>query len=125
MKKVVLGLISFLAVLFLASCASSSQTAVEQEEQFQATLVVDFGDKVDSQEISFEQGDTVMDILEEHFEVESEAGMVTAIDGVSQDAAANTYWMYDINDELVAKWLAADWARLDFGHIAIVLADNS
>lgn len=103
MKKVVLGLISFLVVLFLAACASSSQTAVEQEEQFQATLVVDFGDKVDSQEISFEQGDTVMDILEEHFEVESEAGMVTAIDGVSQDAAANTYWMYDINDELAPK----------------------
>ena len=103
MKKVVLGLISFLAVLSLAACASSSQTAVEQEEQFQATLVVDFGDKVDSQEISFEQGDTVMDILEEHFEVESEAGMVTAIDGVSQDAAANTYWMYDINDELAPK----------------------
>ena len=76
---------------------------MEQEEQFQATLVVDFGDKVDSQEISFEQGDTVMDILEEHFEVESEAGMVTAIDGVSQDAAANTYWMYDINDELAPK----------------------
>lgn len=103
MKKVVLGLISFLAVLSLAACASSSQTAVEQEEQFQATLVVDFGDKVDSQEISFEQGDTVMDILEEYFEVESEAGMVTAIDGVSQDAAANTYWMYDINDELAPK----------------------
>ena len=103
MKKVVLGLISFSAVLFLAACGSSSQTAVEQEEQFQATLVVDFGDKVDSQEISFEQGDTVMDILEEHFEVESEAGMVTAIDGVSQDAAANTYWMYDINDELAPK----------------------
>ena len=103
MKKVVLGLISFLAVLFLAACGSSSQTAVEQEEQFQATLVVDFGDKVDSQEISFEQGDTVMDILEEHFEVESEAGMVTAIDGVSQDAAANTYWMYDIDDELAPK----------------------
>ncbi len=103
MKKVVLGLISFSAVLFLAACGSSSQTAVEQEEQFQATLVVDFGDKVDSQEISFEQGDTIMDILEEHFEVESEAGMVTAIDGVSQDAAANTYWMYDINDELAPK----------------------
>ena len=103
MKKVVLGLISVLPVLFLAACGSSSQTAVEQEEQFQATLVVDFGDKVDSQEISFEQGDTVMDILEEHFEVESEAGMVTAIDGVSQDAAANTYWMYDINDELAPK----------------------
>ena len=103
MKKVVLGLISVLPVLFLAACGSSSQTAVEQEEQFQATLVVDFGDKVDSQEISFEQGDTVMDILEEHFEVESEAGMVTAIDGVSQDAAANTYWMYDINGELAPK----------------------
>ena len=103
MKKVVLGLISFLAVLFLAACGSSSQTAVEQEEQFQATLVLACGDKVDSLEISFEQGDTVMDILEEYFEVESEAGMVTAIDGVSQDAAANTYWMYDINDELAPK----------------------
>lgn len=103
MKKVVLGLISFLSLLCLVGCTPSSQSNEEQEVLYKATLVVDFGDKVDSQEVRFEQDDTVMDILEEHFEVESDAGMVTAINGVSQDASANTYWMYDINDELAPK----------------------
>ena len=103
MKKVVLGLISFLSVLFLAACTPSSQTDLEQEELLNASLVVDFGDKKDSIEVSFEQDDTVMDLLEDHFEVESEAGMVTAINGVSQDASSNTYWMYDINGELAPK----------------------
>ena len=103
MKKVVLGLISALSVLFLVACTPSSQMDLEQEELLKASLVVDFGDKKDSIEVSFEQDDTVMDLLEDHFEVESEAGMVTAINGVSQDASSNTYWMYDINDELAPK----------------------
>ena len=103
MKKVVLGLISALSVLFLVACTPSSQMDLEQEELLKASLVVDFGDKKDSIEVSFEQDDTVMDLLEDHFEVESEAGMVTAINGVSQDASSNTYWMYDINGELAPK----------------------
>ncbi len=103
MKKVVLGLISVLSVLFIVACTPSSQTDLEQEELLKASLVVDFGDKKDSIEVSFEQDDTVMDLLEDHFEVESEAGMVTAINGVSQDASSNTYWMYDINGELAPK----------------------
>ena len=103
MKKIVLGLISVLPVLFLAACSPSSQTNLEEEVLLKATLVVDFGDKKDSKEVSFEQDETVMDLLDDHFEVESEAGMVTVINGVSQDASANTYWMYDINGELAPK----------------------
>ena len=44
-----------------------------------------------------------MDILEEHYEVEEEAGLVLSIDGVSQDASKNTYWLYDVNDEMAPK----------------------
>lgn len=103
MKKIILGLASIISLFVLAACQSNPQTKVETDLVSKATLIVDFGDKVDSKEIVFENDDSVMDILEDHFEVEEESGMVLAINGVSQDASKNTYWMYDVNDELAPK----------------------
>lgn len=103
MKKVFLSLCSVTSVFLLAACQPSSNKDVETEKEFKATVVVDFGDKTDSKEVTFEKEDSVMDILEDHFEVKEEAGMVTSINGVSQDASKNTYWMYDINDEMAPK----------------------
>ena len=103
MKKVLLSLCSVTSVFLLAACQPSSNQDVETEKEFKATVVVDFGDKTDSKEVTFEKEDSVMDILEDHFEVKEEAGMVTSINGVSQDASKNTYWMYDINDEMAPK----------------------
>lgn len=104
MKKIVLGFSTLSAILLLAACQNETKPAVtDKEETLTATLAVEFGDKTDIQEVTFEKDDSVMDILEEYHEVEEEEGMVTAIDGVSQNAAENTYWMYDINKELAAK----------------------
>ena len=103
MKKIVLSLSVLMSLFALAACQPNSKSQVETEEHLQARVIVDFGDKVDKKEITFEKGDTVMDILEEHYEVEEEAGLVLSIDGVSQDASKNTYWLYDVNDEMAPK----------------------
>ena len=103
MKKIVLGFSVLMSLFALAACQSNSKSQVETEEHLQARVIVDFGDKVDKKEITFEKGDTVMDILEEHYEVEEEVGLVLSIDGVSQDASKNTYWLYDVNDEMAPK----------------------
>lgn len=104
MKKIILGFSTLSAFVLLAACQNESKpTTTDNEETLTATLTVEFEDKTDIKEVTFEKDDSVMDILEEYHEVEEEEGMVTAIDGVSQNAAENTYWMYDVNKELAAK----------------------
>ena len=101
MKKVLLSLTSLGLFLILAACGQ--ETADSTEAVYSATLTVTFTDNTVQQEVTFEEGDSVMDVLEDYHEVEESNGMVTAIDGVSQDAASNTYWMYDVNGELAPK----------------------
>lgn len=101
MKKVLLSLTSLGLFLTLAACGQ--ETADSAEAVYSATLTVTFADRTAQEEVTFEEGDSVMDVLEDYHEVEESNGMVTAIDGVSQDAASNTYWMYDVNGELAPK----------------------
>ena len=91
MKKLFLGFSAILALVFLTACQGSQANNNSAEEL------------TDTQKVTFKKGDTVLDVLKNYHKVEEENGMVTAIDGVSQDAAKNTYWMYDINDELAPK----------------------
>lgn len=103
MKKLLLFLTSLVSIVLLTGCFSKSQSRMDDEEKLTATLTIKFEGKAVSQKTSFEKDDSVMDILEDYHDVEEEAGMVTSIDGVSQDAGKNTYWMYDINGELAPK----------------------
>ncbi|MGT2910594.1 DUF4430 domain-containing protein [Streptococcus cameli] len=105
MKKLFLGLNTLVVAFLLVACQSAA--SVEEKEvdsnALTATLTVKFEDKTDTKTVHFEKDDSVMDILEENYEVDEDNGMVTAIDGVSQDVSKKTYWMYDINDELAPK----------------------
>lgn len=101
MKKIFFSLASLGLFLSLTACGQTADN--ETEIVYSATLTVTFADRTAQQEVTFEEGDSVMDVLEEYHEVEESNGMVTAIDGVSQDAASNTYWMYDVNGELAPK----------------------
>lgn len=111
MKKTFSSLALLLATSTLVACAPNkeSQTAqetttqttvVENEQTAQASFVITTADKSTEKLVTFEVGDSVMDALEDHFQVEEEDGMVTSIDGVSQDASKNTYWMYKVNGEM-------------------------
>lgn len=100
MKKLLLPLSLFLSFLTLAACSIEDKEEASDDVQYQVTLVVTVDGKEDKKTVTVEQGDSVMDVLEDHHQVEEEGGMVTAINGVSQDPAAKTYWMYKVNDKM-------------------------
>ncbi|MGT2799366.1 DUF4430 domain-containing protein [Streptococcus marmotae] len=103
MKKIVLSILSVIAGLFLVACQPQMKPS-DSEQTYTATLKVTFpDDKVVEEKVSFEKDDTVMDILEDYHKIEEQEGLVTSIDGVTQDTAKNTYWMYDVNGELAPK----------------------
>ncbi len=100
MKKI--GFIFLLCLSFvLGACGQTNQET--SGETATATLEIRSETSSEKQEVTFEVGDTVMDLLEEYHTVEEESGMVTAIDGVSQDPASQTYWMYKVNGQLAEK----------------------
>lgn len=106
MKKRFVFLWTLLAAFFLTACGQTSTTTPAQSTGVQATTVtiqVTANDKTTKHQAIFEQGDSVMDVLDDYYNVEDEDGLITAIDGVSQNPSTNTYWMYKINGEMASK----------------------
>ncbi|MBF0775751.1 hypothetical protein BVE84_02640 [Streptococcus azizii] len=102
MKKWIFSILAAIAGLFLVAC--QPQTASKTEQTYTATLKVTFSDdKVVEETVSFKKDDSVMDILEDYHKIEEKDGLITAIDDVRQTPEKNTYWMYDVNDELAPK----------------------
>ncbi|MGT2757446.1 DUF4430 domain-containing protein [Streptococcus ovuberis] len=109
MKKSYASLLALVSITTLAACSpapssapvSHSTTQVgDDDPKAQASVLVKFADKETEKEVTFEVGDSVMDVLEDNFTVNEEDGLVTAINGVSQDPAKNTYWMYKVNGKM-------------------------
>ena len=110
MKKLILGFIlsSFLMVGAACSTDTTQTTATSSTEQKQETITVTMtlieDDKeITSKEITADKSATVLDILKANFDVKEDKGFVTSIDGKEQDAKANKYWMYYINDKEADK----------------------
>lgn len=112
MKRLLRICVSVLSVLVLLGCSTMSNqpTASSQVEEtsqlLEATLRITTDGQNSTENVRFEAGDSVMDVLEEYYDIEEENGMVTVIDGKSQDPASNTYWMYKVNGSLAEKGAA-------------------
>lgn len=112
MKRLLRICVSVLSVLVLLGCSTTSNqpTASSQVEEtsqlLEATLRITTDGQNSTENVRFEAGDSVMDVLEEYYDIEEENGMVTVIDGKSQDPASNTYWMYKVNGCLAEKGAA-------------------
>ena len=112
MKQLLRICVSVLSALVLLGCSTTSNqpTASSQVEEtsqlLEATLRITTDGQNSTENVRFEAGDSVMDVLEEYYDIEEENGMVTVIDGKSQDPASNTYWMYKVNGSLAEKGAA-------------------
>lgn len=112
MKRLLRICVSVLSALVLLGCSTTSNqpTASSQVEEtsqpLEATLRITTDGQNSTKNVRFEAGDSVMDVLEEYHDIEEENGMVTVIDGKSQDPASNTYWMYKVNGSLAEKGAA-------------------
>lgn len=95
-KKIVVGIV--IAVIIIAAVVYSTQNT--GEGTIRATLIIENGDKITCEE-KISVGSTVFDLMTAcNISFEEDGGFVTSINGVSQDTAANKYWMYYINGEL-------------------------
>ncbi len=100
MKKISILLTLFLTFLLGACANTSSQTS---GSTIDITLQITNKDQVNRQEVTAKQGDSVMNILKAHHDIEEDNGLITKIDGISQDTSTNTYWMYKVNGKLAEK----------------------
>lgn len=110
MKKLILGFVLSSFLMVGASCSTNTEKTVAptSSSQKQTELTVTFSliedDKeITTKEITASESDTVLSLLTANFDVKEEGGFVTEIDGKTQDAKANKYWMYYINDKEAEK----------------------
>ncbi|MCI7678329.1 DUF4430 domain-containing protein [Streptococcus orisratti] len=106
MKKTLSLLALLLSVLFLTACGNSTADSTKTSQSSSAgtvRLIVKEGDNTTDEKVSFQKGDTVMDVLKANYKVKESKGFITVIDGVAQDEEKGLYWMFDVNDELAPK----------------------
>ncbi|QXE00304.1 DUF4430 domain-containing protein [Terribacillus sp. DMT04] len=131
MKKVLHMLSALLlAAGILAGCGTTEESQqnnqqAEQQNELQATITLtEDGQEISSEEVTFEEGANLMDVMKENFELEEEGGMITSIEGHSQDEAANKWWLFTVNGEM-APVGAADTELLDEDEVAFNLQKAS
>ena len=108
---------SLAALLFacvLAACGGNSSSApatqagtTTQAEAGAAVLITtDCGGTVVTAKTPVDAGETAMRSLDRVADIESDSGLVTAIEGVEQDADKNLFWLYYVNGKLADKGAA-------------------
>ncbi|AMB99594.1 hypothetical protein AWM75_06190 [Aerococcus urinaehominis] len=114
MRKKLVSLFSI--VLVLAACAGQPQTASEAASQAktsqasnESALVAGKLDiQVDGQSITsgpqehmFDSNLSLLDNMQQWYEIEGKEGFIETIEGQSQDEAQSRYWLYTVNGEMV------------------------
>ncbi|MCF1684982.1 DUF4430 domain-containing protein [Tetragenococcus halophilus] len=111
MKKKFVAGIAFFSALFIVGCSNeqdaadtseaTSQTSQAQEEITATVEIEDEDQTVDEKEIETTTDETLMEVMQDNFDIEEDSGMITTIEGIEQDEDDNMYWTYTINDEMV------------------------
>lgn len=111
MFKFVKGVLVLSSVLWLSACGGDNpeteSAAVESSSTAEvSTITVSFSFEEDEEavadlakEIEVEEGKTVLEALQENYEVTEDGGMVMAIEGIEQSEEEGKWWLYSVNDE--------------------------
>lgn len=112
MKKLTLLALTALA---LTGCATNNQSATEtssstasssQVVESKITLsVTQDGQAIENSpfELSFKEGDKLLDVMKAQMDIQEENGLVTSINGVSQQPDEQKYWLFDVNGKMSDK----------------------
>ncbi|WP_440897547.1 DUF4430 domain-containing protein [Amphibacillus sp. Q70] len=104
--KLVLSLM--LSTGILLGCGSADldnnegQTEQSEVQGLQVELVIsqENGEEILAQEeLEIEEGLTLMEVMQENFEVEEEDGFISAINGIQAEDGEPYAWLYTINGE--------------------------
>lgn len=75
----------------------------EQEETIVITVSKNEGEEtLDEKTVSIEEGALLIDVMEEHFDLETDfdGAFIVSIDGVGPEENEEIAWMYSVNDEI-------------------------
>ncbi|WP_099221435.1 DUF4430 domain-containing protein [Listeria costaricensis] len=100
-------LIGLFGLILLAACSSHPDKEKEVEStpvKIQIDITKNQGaEQLATKKIKADQGMSLYTIMKENFDIEDEEGFITSIDGVSQNASAGEYWLFEINGEMSTK----------------------
>ena len=104
MKKLLLSIVLTLGLLFTSACGSTAvqdEPVIEDIQEQQATIeVVDSEGDSFSSDVDFEDGDILLDVLVEHFEVDEVDGFINGINDVVADADNKEFLALYVNEEM-------------------------
>lgn len=94
-----------IAVALLFGCANNNEAENEAEEAIDASISItiseDEGEEIISEDDwDIEEGDVLMDVLKDHYDIEEDEGFIESIEGVSPEEDEEKAWMYFVNDEM-------------------------
>ncbi|GAK02175.1 additional lipoprotein component of predicted cobalamin ECF transporter [Geomicrobium sp. JCM 19037] len=109
MKK---GFLIGLAAVFLIGCATDEQeqqsgedTDVSEDDMLEATILLteDGGEVIEEEEVMFTEGNSLMSIMDENFDLVTDAdgAFIEGINGYDSNETDGYFWTYTINDEEV------------------------
>ncbi|MBU7012286.1 MAG: DUF4430 domain-containing protein [Theionarchaea archaeon] len=94
-RKVIAGVV----IIALIAVVYGTTTMYTGEGEVTATLIIENGGTV-TREATLPEGSTVFDLMTAcRISFEEKGGLITSINGVSQDEDAGKYWLYYINGE--------------------------
>lgn len=132
MKNFKKYILSFLAIttFTLTSCNNQADTTDKENTTVEAPaetpettdIKITINDKVNDKEVLTEDAAIGEDGLEKYLEKNHKAvfkdGMMTELEGISQDESANQYWMYYVNDEMadvgIGDYVPKDGDKIEF-----------
>lgn len=100
---------------------TSSSVAVDSEDQVAITVSAN-SENLSTEDVPFDEGDTLLEVMEENFDIETEdseyGAFITAIDDYAQDDDQNLYWLFNVNDEMASvgasEYVLADDDQIDW-----------
>ncbi|WP_047985339.1 DUF4430 domain-containing protein [Ornithinibacillus californiensis] len=81
---------------------TTSETNEQQEESvITVTLTKDKeSETIEEKEVVIEEGDILLDVMKENFDIQEEGGFISAIEGIVADEAESMFWALSVNGEM-------------------------
>ena len=103
-KKVLAWIVGLVVIVgILAGCYFLFFNGGESAGTFTLKVTLDNGaEVVVDEEITPEEDMSLLDAMKENCDIEESDGLITSINGNSQDFEKNIYWFYNINGEFAS-----------------------
>ncbi|WP_439442710.1 DUF4430 domain-containing protein [Listeria aquatica] len=108
MKKKGLFTALVMIVLILSACsfATTKKESTKKTPSIAVTIQVtqnEGKEKLETKKVHAKKGTTLYQMLQDNFKIADDKGMITSINGVSQDEKAGRYWFIEINGKFATK----------------------